>query len=167
MTRVSTKIQEEAIRALQDAREKIRQQMSMLNRNASGHAVKSLRVQAEADGATLWGAEYYKYMQEGRAGGRVPRDFADIIYQWSIDKGIQVEPKPYKRGRGKYSPEERGRWEFAQAVAHRIAKSGTLLHREGGHDDIYDTAISTAIEEVQRRMIAEAYSEVTDQFKKL
>lgn len=159
--------QAEVMRALYQCRETIRQQMDAYRRNASRRAVKSLEVREDPEGASLWGVKYFETMQRGRAGGNVPRNFASIIYKWSIDKGIELQPMPYRSGAGKYSPEERARWNFANAVAHRIAASGTLLHRQGGYNDIYDTAVKVAVEEVANKMLVKATSDVEDIHKLL
>ena len=154
--------QAEVMRALHQCREKIREQMDAYSRNASRKAVKSLEVRPDPEGATLWGVKYFDTMQHGRPAGPVPRDFAKTIYLWSLDKGIELRPMPYRNGKGKYSPEERARWNFARAVAHRIEVSGTLLHRRHGYNDIYDTAVQTAVAEVANTLLVKATSDIDE-----
>ena len=142
------------------ARETIVRQMDTYHRNASGKAVKSLRVQQDGDGATLYGAEYFKYMEQGRKGGRVPKDFASVIYTWSLAKGINVTPMPYRRGKGKYSPEERARWQFARCVAHRIQAEGTRLYRTHEKQDIYTTALIKAVNDAMQKVVVRVSSDL-------
>ena len=154
--------QAEVMRALYSCRDTMRQQMDAYRRNASRKAVKSLEVRPDPNGATLLGVKYFDIMQHGRPAGDVPRDFTKRIYLWSLDKGIQLRPMPYRNGNGKYSPEERARWNFARAVAHRIEVSGTLLHRRHGYNDIYDTAVQMAVADVANRMLVKASSEIEE-----
>lgn len=97
---------------------------------SSGETQKSLKVKVASNKGVLSGRGYFSTLENGRKGGAVPKGFVDIIKQWIIDKGIQVEPIPYKRqAGGKYTPEERGLNSFAGAVAGMIKKNGTELHR--------------------------------------
>lgn len=61
--------------------------------NASGRTSNSLQVQTSDKGVrlVLAGKDHapLETLEIGRAGGRVPRNFTDIIYQWSLDKGLQ------------------------------------------------------------------------------
>lgn len=124
-------------------------QMDAYGRNASGKHVRSLQVEASAGYGSLSGLWSWNVMETGRGGGRVPRNFRNLIYQWSIDKGISIEAIPYKRGgEHKYTPEERGRWAFAGAVAHKIMTSGTALFRSGVREDIYSSAINREVESI-------------------
>lgn len=129
-------------RHLEQVKARIVERMASNNRNASGKHVASLQITATPTTGTLFGLWSYNVMETGRAGGRVPHNFAAIIYKWSIDKGIRVDPMPYLRGgEHKLTPEERGRWNFAGAVAHKIMMEGTSLYRSGVREDIYSAAI--------------------------
>lgn len=81
-------------------------------------------------------------MERGRKGGKVPKGFYGIIRQWIIDKGIVVTPIPAKTQRAILSPEERGLRSLAGAIAYKIMKEGTRLHRDGGYNDIYTSAVN-------------------------
>ena len=127
---------------LENVKSYIQFQMDAYGRNASMKHVNSLTVEANIGYGILWGLQSWNYMETGRSGGRVPNNFRQIIYQWSIDKGIQIEGIPYKRsGEHKYTPEERGRWRFAYFVARKIMLSGTALFRSGIREDIYSSVI--------------------------
>lgn len=131
---------------LESLKSYIQFQMEAYGRNASHDHVNSLNVEASAGYGVLTGLRSWNFMETGRGGGKVPRHFRLIIYQWSIDKGIQINPIPYVRGgKHKYTPEERGRLKFAGAVAFRIMKSGTSLYRSGIREDIYSSAINREV----------------------
>lgn len=136
---------------LENVKSYIQFQMEAYGRNASNKHVNSLHVEASAGYGVLSGLNSWNYMETGRGGGAVPRNFRAIIYQWSIDKGIQIDAIPYKRdGDHKYTPEERGRWKFAGAVAYKIMQSGTALFRSGVREDIYSSAINREVAAVMQ-----------------
>lgn len=139
----SSKIIKEHLESLKSY---IQFQMEAYGRNASMKHVNSLQVEASAGYGVLTGLESWNYIETGRGGGAVPHNFRAIIYQWSIDKGIQISAIPYKTTREhKYTPEERGRWKFAGAVAYKIMQSGTSLFRSGVREDIYSSAINREV----------------------
>lgn len=84
---------------------------------ASGKTKESLKV-AEVDGHLLLyqdrdkGGAPIATTEVGRKGGSIPMDFGQIIYQWSLDKGIPFES-------------DKSRKKFANAVAYgKIARFG-------------------------------------------
>lgn len=114
--------------------------------NASGRTSDSLRVEVDATSGRIYGRRYFRGVEQGRAGGRVPRNFQSIIRQWILDKGLTPSAIPYKRKpsakwQPKYTPEERGLNAMAGAIAHTIQVSGTALYRRGGRRDIYTNVI--------------------------
>ena len=120
----------------------MRDNLASTNTNASGRTSASLRVVMTNTGGEIWGRRYFRGVEQGRAGGRVPRNFTSIIQQWILDKGLTYSAIPYKRKpsanwRPKYTPEERGLRAMASAIAHTIQKSGTSLYRSGGRKDIF------------------------------
>lgn len=121
---------------------------------ASGKTAKSLRVEVEGDEGRLVGKSFFGVLETGRKPGRVPRNFAAIIRKWMDDKRIQAEPIPYKTDRPhKYnSAQERGNWSMAHAIAHTIAKKGTLQFRIGERSDIYSKEIDITKKRVAVRM---------------
>lgn len=144
----STKIIKEHLESLKSF---IQFQMDAYGRNASNKHVNSLQVEASAGYGVLTGLSSWNFMETGRSGGKVPHNFRSIIYQWSIDKGIQIESIPYKRsGEHKYSPEERGRWRFAYFVSRKIMEEGTTLFRSGVREDIYSSAINREVNAIMK-----------------
>lgn len=117
---------------LESLRQRIIANHLKAGQKASGRTIASLRVDADEDGGTLYGRKAFGTLETGRRGGKVPKGFYRIIYQWMQDKGIQVErPKS-----------------FSYLVARKIAREGTKLYRQGGRDDIYSNEIPKTIESI-------------------
>ena len=115
------------------------------NVNASGRTVGSLEVVSDDKGLRLglFGNSHAPLgtLEVGRAGGRVPAGFYQIIKQWTRDKGLQFGTES-----------ERGT--FAYFVARKIAREGTQRHRLPV--DVYSTPAKAArneIESILRNMI--------------
>ena len=113
--------------------------------NASGRTVGSLAVVSDDKGLRLglFGNTHAPLgtLEVGRAGGKVPTGFYEIIKQWTRDKGLQFGTES-----------ERGT--FAYFVARKIARDGTQRHRIPV--DVYSTPAKSArneIESVLRNMI--------------
>lgn len=103
---------------------------------ASGRTIASLHVEMQEDGGILWGRKAFGVLETGRKGGKVPKDFYQIIQQWVKDKGIQVKnPKS-----------------FSYLVARKIAREGTSLHRSGKVEDIYSTETEKTIESIMNKV---------------
>ena len=113
--------------------------------NASGRTMGSLAVVSDNDGLRLglFGNAHAPLgtLEVGRAGGKVPAGFYQIIKKWTRDKGLQFA-----------SETERGT--FAYFVSRKIAREGTQRHRLPV--DVYSTpakAARNAIESVLRQMV--------------
>ena len=124
----------------------IRSNLQSTGTNASGRTSDSLKVEVDATSGRIYGRRYFRGTEQGRAGGRVPRNFNAIIRQWILDKGLTYSAIPYKRQpsaswQPKYTPQERGLNAMASAIAHTIEKSGTSLYRRGGRKDIFTNVI--------------------------
>lgn len=86
----------------------------------------------------LWGKSYSGVLEQGRRGGKTPKEFRLIIERWAIAKGITFS-----------SDADRNR--FAYFVAQKIRREGTKLYRDGGSIDIF----SSAIEEMKETLTKE------------
>lgn len=111
---------EQIIAALNQCKAEIQAAMAAKGINASGRTSESLQVVQAEDGfrLILAGTQHapLETLEIGRAGGRVPYNFTDIIYQWSLDKGLSWG-----------SPKQRRK--IAGAVAWgKIRVSGTDRH---------------------------------------
>ena len=121
---------------LESLRQRIIENHLRAGQKASGRTIASLHVETDNDGGILFGRKAFGTLETGRRGGKVPKGFYHIIYQWMQDKGIQVErPKS-----------------FAYLVARKIAREGTKLYRQGGRDDIYSNEIPKTTESVLSRI---------------
>jgi len=120
-------------------------QMEAYGRNASRRHVEGMEIEVTPGYGVLKSSEEWFYMETGRQGGKIPYGFQSILFQWVKDKGIMLQPKPYKRkGQHRWAEDglERAQWQFAGAVAHKIMTSGTALFRSGVREDIYSSAIN-------------------------
>lgn len=146
--------------------ERIKENHQRAGQVASGRTLQSITYEVTDNVGILYGRFPFGTLETGRKGGRVPNGFVSIIRQWILDKGISVQPIPYKRKpsakwQPKYTPQERGEMTIAGAIANRIRKSGTRLHREGGRNDIYSNEIPEAIERIENR-ISKVFSLMID-----
>ena len=146
--------------------ERIKENHRRAGQVASGRTLRSITYEVQGNVGTLWGREPFGTLETGRRAGKTPMFFSTIIRQWIIDKGIHVQPIPYKRKpsknwQPKYSPEERGLRSMAGAIAHKIRTQGTSLFRQGGRADIYSNEIPDTIERVTQR-ISKVFSLMVD-----
>lgn len=150
---------------LENVKAKITQTMAYYNRNASGRSVGSLTISVDGNVGILYGSPSYLVMERGKKPGRVPFGFRDIIKDWIIAKGISVTPIPSKRRDTKYTPHERGLNSLAGAIAYKIMKEGTKLHRDNGYNDIYTTAVREELKAMGDEMAlftAQSLAEIED-----
>lgn len=151
---------------LERIREKIAANINGKGLRASGKTEKSMQIETSAYGMRLVGRPYFQSLELGRPAGRVPYNFADIIRQWIIDKGIQVTLIPYKRQpserwQPKYSVQERSLRAAAGAIAHTIATRGTSLYRKGGRNDIYSDVIADEVERLSEEYVNFVYTSIS------
>lgn len=95
-------------RILEEARDEIQVALKGQGVNARGISSEGFRVRFQNGRAQLYytrldGAAPLYTLERGRPGGKVPRNFVDIIVQWSRDKGLTF-------------PSEKERRSFAGAV---------------------------------------------------
>ena len=138
-------IRQNIVAILERCKADIETNMQTQDVNASGRTVGSLAVVYDNDGLRLglFGNAHAPLgtLEVGRAGGRVPAGFYQIIKQWTRDKGLQF-----------VTESERGT--FAYFVARKIAREGTQRHRLPL--DVYSTPAKAArneIESVLRNMM--------------
>ncbi len=127
------------------------------NQEASGRTIRSLLIEETKNGARLTGRNYFSTLETGRKEGKIPLDFNEIIQQWILDKGIPFNPIPYKRQASarwqpKYTAAQRGLMSFAGAIAHKIAKEGTSLYRQGERKDIFTEPTQEAIKQIKDKL---------------
>lgn len=133
---------------------------------ASGKTAASMQVHVSGSIGELVGRRAFGTLETGRRGGRVPRNFHNIIYDWMMAKGVHAEPMPYKTSRPhKYTEQERGDRTMAYFIAKTIRTMGTRLYRNGGRDDVYSRAIPLTIERINSRLSGIYVASVTQQIK--
>ena len=133
---------------------------------ASGKTAASMQVHVSGSIGELVGRRAFGTLETGRRGGRVPRNFMGIIYDWMMAKGVHADPMPYKTSRPhKYTEQERGDRTMAYFIAKTIRREGTRLYRNGGRDDVYSRAIPTTIQRINSRLSGIYVASVTQQIK--
>lgn len=136
----------------------IAQEMAARHRTASGRSVASLTVEPIGTvGVGLFGGPQWARMQDGKAPGKVPYNFRDIIKDWIKAKGISI------------TGGQRGLDSAAFCIARSIAKNGTRLYREHKHDDIFDSVVErelTGIAVDALGLVSVEVDKVNDKFVK-
>ena len=98
----------------------------------------------------LWGYSYSGVLEQGRRGGKIPKEFRLIIERWAIAKGITFSS-------------EADRSRFAYFVAQKIRREGTKLYRTGGSIDIFSSAIEEMKETLTKELGVTYQQEIKNQ----
>lgn len=127
----------------------IRNAMSESGSDASGCTSAGLSFTDDGEVLTIKSNRGgFANVERGQEAGKRPFNFVEIIYNWTIDKGINpLTIKPY-RGKKYGSAEENARWQMAGAMAFVNRSEGSLLHKNGGRIDIYTPAIDNLMKEI-------------------
>lgn len=146
-------LRNEIIQILTETRDSIVNNIESEGIKASGRTQRSLKVEDRGEKIVLFedgsGAPF-QTLQFGREGGKIPAGFAAIILQWMKDKGITAEAIPYKSAMGgKYTPIERGMMRRAYFISRKIAREGTLRHKQPNLN-VYTQPIEQAIEKINK-----------------
>ena len=127
-------VMDEIERVLLEVRDEIKEKTASEGVNASGRTSSGMQVQRYENGIrlVLTGEDVAPLatLEVGRRGGKVPMGFADIIEQWSRDKGLTF-------------PRERDRRSFAYLTARKIARQGTQRHQQP--IDIYSEEVMRGV----------------------
>lgn len=143
-------LQQEILQVLMQTRDEIRANMSSKGINASGRTSESLTAAVYKGGVKLYFSAGDRAPMEtleiGRPGGAVPRNFTDIIYQWSLDKGLNWG-------------NEKARRKIAGAVAWgKIRPFGTNRHENPV--DVYSTPVAKAREVLSKIIVQHLWTEM-------
>lgn len=139
---------DDIIPILEDAKTAIQQNMAAEGIDATGSTSRSFRVERYDGGVRLvMGGTAEKTaplatLEVGRPGGPVPKGFTQILYEWSIAKGIPFDKDSRRRS-------------FAYLLGRRIQREGTLRHMQPV--DVYTTIIL----DVADRVKADAVKSIT------
>jgi hypothetical protein len=135
---------DEITNALLDMMERIKANLAEKGINASGRTSAGLQVQRYETGVrlVLTGQDVAPLatLEVGRAGGKVPLGFADIIEQWSRDKGLAF-------------PTEGDRRSFAYLTARKIAREGTERHKSP--IDVYSEEVERGLSRIRQNIKVE------------
>ena len=136
MDNLDNRVHQSLTEHLELMKSRIAQKMAELKRNASGRSVSSLTVVLEGmNKGYLEGAAQWEVMQQGRAKGKGPYNFREIIREWITNKGISIRP------RGNES-QESALNSAAYLITRSILSKGTALYRSQGYDDVYDSVVN-------------------------
>lgn len=137
-------VMDEIERVLLDVRDEIRAKMASEGVNASGRTSAGMQVQRYESGVrlVLTGEDVAPLatLEVGRAGGKVPLGFADIIEQWSRDKGLAF-------------PTEGDRRSFAEFISYKIASKGTERHESP--IDVYSDEVLQGVARINQAIKVE------------
>lgn len=138
------------VQLLEQAKLDIQANMAMNGINATGRTSDSFHV-VEADGHIMLvmggdGTAPLATLEIGRAGGKVPYNFQEILFEWSKDKGI-----PF--------PDDRQRKTFAWFLSQKIKREGTQRHKTPV--DVYSTVVHDTVEKLKPAIV----QAVRDHFK--
>ena len=117
-------------RLMSQFKQQIKAKMLQYGKWATGKTWNSIEPYAEETGGilsiglTTSEPIPVKALETGRKAGRIPAGFMDLIYQWSIAKGIAFKSDKERRT-------------FAYLTARKILREGTLQFKHGKNTDIY------------------------------
>ena len=138
------------ITILERCKKEIQAAMAAGGVNASGRTSASLKVEPYAGGVRLVsGGEKiapFETLETGRKAGKVPFGFTAILVQWSRDKGIGFSTESKRRS-------------FAYLLGRKIAREGTVRHRQP-RNDIYTPAVTAAVAEIRETIGAEIREQI-------
>lgn len=92
--------------------------------------------------------------ETGRKPGPTPSNFAQIIYEWSIRKGIKFQ-------------NDKDRWSFAWAVKFKTQNEGSVQFTEGAITDIYTDVHKKYQTQIEKGVVALFNDEVKTEIKTL
>lgn len=157
-------LEQNILQILQQAQMEIRANMAANNENASGRTSASLTAEPYREGLRLLfkagNVAPMDTLEVGRPAGKVPYNMTDIIYQWSVDKGLAWG-------------DEKARRKIAAAVGWgKIAGKSKKLQRIGtdrhyAHVDIWRTPQQKALREIRDAVRVVVGSEIHETISKL
>lgn len=100
----------------------------------TGRTASAFSIVSHPTGGALLGANYSGVLERGRKPGKTPYNFSEIIKKWIIAKGLTFTPNANETA-------EEALNRYARAIAWKIKKQGSRLHRDvGSRPDIFTTA---------------------------
>lgn len=147
----------EIVRILTQARDEIRANIANAGENASGRTSASLATEVYSEGIRLLfragDVAPMDTLEVGRPAGKVPYNITDIIYEWSLAKGLDWG-------------NDKARRKIAAAVGWgRIRRFGTDRHEN--HVDIWRTPQQKAVAEVRKGIRSIIVGDIHETLSKL
>lgn len=103
-------------------------------------------------------------LQTGREPGKMPP--IEKLKRWIIDKGLKFKPIPYiRKGKHKYTPEQRGLNQLAFMIARKIKEKGTERYINP-IDSVYTPVLNDVIKLFKEHIISETQQLVTSKLLK-
>ena len=144
------------IEVLEEAKQRIQDNMAAKDINASGRTSRSFRVERYNGGVRLvmggTGEPIapLETLEVGRPAGPIPSNMTDILVQWSRDKGIPFDRESQRRS-------------FAYLLGRRIEREGTLRHMH--NEDIYTTVVMDTAESIVREVTVAVTKKIHEQLR--
>ena len=160
-------IQEILQRHLENLKSTIASRIDEYKRTVTGRTAASLTISVSGNRGILYGSGSFLAIERGRGAGKVPYNFVRIIKEWIVNKGITFKPIPAKRKNVKYTPMERGLNSFAGAVAYKIMKEGSRMHRDNIYNDIYTSAVNDELESLSEELVITSARSIAEINKEL
>lgn len=144
------------IEVLEEAKQRIQDNMAAKDINASGRTSRSFRVERYNGGVRLVmggtgePTAPLETLEVGRPAGPIPSNMTDILVQWSRDKGIPFDRESQRRS-------------FAYLLGRRIEREGTLRHKH--NEDIYTTVVMDTAESIVGEVTVAVTKKIHEQLR--
>ena len=144
------------IEVLEEAKQRIQDNMAAKDINASGRTSRSFRVERYNGGVRLVmggtgePTAPLETLEVGRPAGPIPSNMTDILVQWSKDKGIPFDRESQRRS-------------FAYLLGRRIEREGTLRHKH--NEDIYTTVVMDTAESIVGEVTVAVTKKIHEQLR--
>lgn len=144
------------IEVLEEAKQRIQDNMAAKDINASGRTSRSFRVERYNGGVRLVmggtgePTAPLETLEMGRPAGPIPSNMTDILVQWSKDKGIPFDRESQRRS-------------FAYLLGRRIEREGTLRHKN--NEDIYTTVVMETAESIVGEVTVAVTKKIHEQLR--
>ena len=144
------------IEVLEEAKQRIQDNMAAKDINASGRTSRSFRIERYNGGVRLVmggtgePTAPLETLEVGRPAGHIPSNMTDILVQWSKDKGIPFDRESQRRS-------------FAYLLGRRIEREGTLRHKH--NEDIYTTVVMDTAESIVGEVTVAVTKKIHEQLR--
>lgn len=144
------------IEVLEEAKQRIQDNMAAKDINASGRTSRSFRVERYNGGVRLVmggtgePTAPLETLEVGRPAGPIPSNMTDILVQWSRDKGIPFDRESQRRS-------------FAYLLGRRIEREGTLRHQH--NEDVYTTVVMDTVDSIVGEVTVAVTKKIHEQLR--